>query len=294
MSEAGFEGRVALITGAGGGLGEAYAHWLGQRGCTVVVNDICAPSDLRPGAEAVAREIVRAGGVALADGHDVANPAGALTMVEETLARFGRLDIVIGNAAIQRYVPFADLEIDAFRRSVNVNLMGVVHVLHAAWPHLLVQRYGRIVVAGSSAGLYGARHSADYAATKAAMIGLARGLALEVPDACDILVNIIVPMARTALSMSMIAETMAERLSVSQVAPAVGWLCSDRCGETGVILSVGGGFARKVRFLEGNRVTIADGNFVAAAAEMTGLSDQAEPTSSFDAGRWMLMPLPQS
>src|SRR4051794_14465719 len=176
--------RVALITGAGKGLGRAYALWLAARGCTVVVNNRVHP-DVPSSAAAVAEEIRSLGGRASIDEHGVDNE-GARGMVEQAISAFGRLDILICNAGVSHIVPFKDLRLEDLKRLIDSNIWGTIYPLHAAWPHMLAAGYGRLVVTGSAAAFYGAPGFAAYGVTRSAMLGLVRCLAQEVPAEADI------------------------------------------------------------------------------------------------------------
>jgi NAD(P)-dependent dehydrogenase (short-subunit alcohol dehydrogenase family) len=185
-------GRVAIVTGAGGGLGRAHARLLAQRGARVVVND------LGGGAESVTREIVEAGGEARAFVGSVTDAAAMQKMVDETLECWHRVDILVNNAGILRDKTFAKISLDDFRLVVEVHLMGAVHCTKAVWEVMRKQNYGRIVMTTSSSGLYGNFGQSNYGAAKLALVGLMQTLALEGAK-YDIRVNCIAPTAATQM-----------------------------------------------------------------------------------------------
>lgn len=252
-----FDGRVAIVTGGGTGLGASHVRLLAERGAAVVVNDLD-----RHAAAAVAAEVQRAGGRAIAVSTDIATEDGAAEPVDAALAEFGRLDIVVNNAGVLRSAPFGDLTVDAWDHVVAVNLRGTFLVTHAAWPHLADRGYGRVVSTSSNSGLLGVAGSSAYSAAKAAVWGLTRSLALESAEH-GIHVNAIAPMAYTAMSArSKIAppawqsgegDAWSRRLDVAQVSPVVAWLAHEDCTLNGQIVSAVGG--RVARFA----MRVADG-----------------------------------
>src|SRR5687768_9340630 len=196
-----FDGRVAIVTGAARGLGLSYALALAERVASVVVNDLKDPStngEFASPAEEVAAAIRSRGGLARASDNDVTVPEAAEAIVQTAIDSFGRVDIVINNAGVSHVAAF-DEPLTDFRRVIEVNLFGAVHVTRAAWPHLLRQRYGRVVMATSAVGLWGAPDSSGYAAAKAAVVGLARSLAEE-GRGHGVQVNSIAPAAETRLT----------------------------------------------------------------------------------------------
>ena len=249
MSELRFDGRVAVVTGGGTGIGASHARLLAERGAAVVVNDLDAAA-----ARDIAEEIVAMGGQATPVVSDVAIESGAAAPVDAALEAYGRIDIVVNNAGVLRSAPFAEMTADLWDRVVAVNLRGTFLVTHAAWPHFVEQGYGRVVSTTSNSGLLGIAGSSAYAAAKAAIWGFTRSLALEGAD-LGIQVNAVGPMAYTAMSAaSKIApkawktgegDAWSRRLDVSQVSPVVAWLAHEDCTLTGQVLSaVGGRVAR--------------------------------------------------
>ena len=196
-----FDDRVAVVTGAGHGLGRAYALLLAARGAQVVVNDLGGALDGtgsdESAAGAVVAEIEAAGGTAAPCATDVASEDGASAVVATALERFGRVDVVIANAGIVRFTPFPETTLDGFRRHLDVHVVGSFLVANAAWPHLAEQGYGRIVLATSN-GVHGAPGLAAYGAAKGALIGLMRTLAVEGTEV-GIKANAIAPWAVTRM-----------------------------------------------------------------------------------------------
>jgi NAD(P)-dependent dehydrogenase (short-subunit alcohol dehydrogenase family) len=255
-----FDGRVAIVTGAGTGLGRSHARLLAERGASVVVNDLASAesTESKSVARSVASEIQSAGGIALAHEADVATGEGARSLVDAALDRFGRVDIVVNNAGLLRACDFGDMTEELFDRVVAVSLRGTMLVTHAAWPTLVEQGYGRIISTTSNSGLLGTAGSTAYASAKAGIWGFTRSLALE-GAGLGIQVNAIAPIAYTAMSaMSRVApaswrsgegDPWARRLDVARVSPAVAWLAHESCGLNGEVWSVAGG--RVARFVMG-------------------------------------------
>ncbi len=262
-----FDGRVAVVTGSGTGIGASHARLLAALGASVVVNDLDIDA-----AEAVADEIRAAGGSATVHATDIATESGAASLIATAIDQFGRVDIVVNNAGLLRSAPFTEMTAELWDRIVGVNLRGTFLVTHAAWPHLARQGYGRVVSTTSNSGLLGVAGSSAYAAAKAGVWGLTRSLALEGAD-LGIQVNAIAPIAYTAMSMqSKIApkawqtgegDEWSRRLDPAQVSPVVAWLAHEDCTLTGKALSVAGGRVARLamRVTEGfdvERLTIED------------------------------------
>ncbi|MET9214139.1 MULTISPECIES: SDR family NAD(P)-dependent oxidoreductase [unclassified Nocardia] len=233
-----FDDRVAVITGAGRGLGRAYALLLAARGAKVVVNDL--GSSVRgdtvegdPAAEVVA-EIRAAGGEAVACGESVATPEGGRAIVDAALTHFGRLDILVHNAGNVRYGTLRELSYADFESVLDVHLRGAFHVVRPAFPVMAEAGYGRVVLTSSIGGLYGNKGVANYAVAKAGMIGLSNVVALEGADS-GITSNVIVPAAVTRLADGL--DTSAyPPMGPELTAPAVGWLAHESCSITGEML----------------------------------------------------------
>lgn len=269
-------GRTALVTGAGQGLGRAHALALASQGAAVIVNDV-----VQANADAVVDEIVAGGGRAQVDTHSVTDPAGVEAMVADAAATFGPVDILVGNAGIVRWGPFSDTDLNDFRAVLDVSLWGTVLPLRAAWPGMIERGWGRVIVTTSQAGLWGQLDSAAYCAAKAAVVGLARGLATEVPDGTDVRINAIAPAAATPMAMtsSMMTPEYVELLRPEKVSRLVTWLASEDCHDSGMIFNVGGGRASRVRVLESVSADLPD-VIDSLPAEFDDLAGPAEPSDS--------------
>jgi NAD(P)-dependent dehydrogenase (short-subunit alcohol dehydrogenase family) len=244
-----FEGDVALVTGAGRGIGRSHALELARRGARVVVNDAGGAVDgtsTRPDdpAQAVADEIITAGGEAVASHHSVATPAGGMAMVELALEAFGQLDIVVNNAGILRDKSFGNLTPDLVDPVLDVHLRGAFHVLIPAWRQMKQRGYGRIVNTTSGSGLFGNYGQANYGAAKAGLVGLTRVLAVE-GRKIGIRANAVAPAAATRMNADLLGERAA-LLPPGAIAPVVAFLAHRDCRLSGQILSAGGGHVAAV------------------------------------------------
>ncbi|HVE47804.1 MAG TPA: SDR family NAD(P)-dependent oxidoreductase [Acidimicrobiales bacterium] len=276
MGDLRFDGRVAVVTGAGGGLGRSYARLLADRGAQVVVNDVDEKE-----ARATADEILAAAGTALVDLNSVSDPDGGEQLVAHALDAFGRVDIVINNAGFLRDRAFHNLTPELIDPVLDVHLGGAFWVTRPAWVHMREQGYGRVVNTTSSAGLLGNFGQASYGAAKMGLVGLTRALAVEGAGK-GIKVNAVAPLARTVMTEALFGS-LGERFPPDLVAPVVAWLCHEDCEASGEIYSAGGG--RVARFFIGltpgwcdtnlTMESIRD-NFGAVAAE-EGYSVPASP-----------------
>jgi len=248
----GFDGKVALVTGAGGGLGRAHALELARRGAKVVVNDLGGAVDgdgqSSAAAEAVADEIEAAGGEAMASGADITDVAAVADLAAKTIDRFGRIDILINNAGILRDRTFHKMSIADFEAVLDVHTMGTVKVTKAVWPHMREQNYGRIVVTTSSSGLYGNFGQSNYGAAKMAVIGLINTLKLE-GEKHNIRCNAVAPVAHTRMTADLFPPEAVALAKPEHVTPAVIYLAADDA-PTGVILAAGAGAFAKVEIVE--------------------------------------------
>lgn len=249
VGELRFDGAVAVVTGAGRGLGAEHARLLASRGAMVVVNDVGGAIDgtIEQGAVSPATELVdeirASGGHAVADHHDVASAESAERIIATAIEEFGRIDIVVNNAGILRDKTFHQLDPADMRRVLDVHLLGSAWVTMAAWPHLREQGGGRVVMTTSVAGYLGNFGQANYASAKAGLIGLTKTLALE-GDRRNIRVNAIAPGARTRMTEQVMGE-LAERLDPALVSPVVAMLAHESCPLNGeVLLAAGGRVAR--------------------------------------------------
>ncbi len=239
-------GRVAIVTGAGKGLGRAYALHLAACGASVLVNNHRHPAqkDEQTSARQTVDAIRAFGGTAQPDWSEVSNPRSGQDMVAHALTAFGRLDIVVANAGIDRVGSFGKQRMEDFRAVFNVGFFGNLHLAHAAWPHLLKQAYGRVVLTTSSAGLYANHGQAAYSSAKAAVIGLVRALAIE-GRRHGVLVNAIAPYAYSQMTAPYMDADMAGAFDPARVAPLVGWLASQDCDVSGEVLVSGAGLLRR-------------------------------------------------
>jgi len=246
VNEHGFEGRVAVVTGAGRGIGRAYALLLADRDASVVVNDLGGSiegvgADAGPASTVVA-EIVAAGGSAIADTNDVADTAGAQALVDAAVEQFGRLDILINNAGIVRWAGFPEADADNLASHLAVHVAGSFNTARAAWPHMVEHGYGRIVMTGST-GMFGLPNNLSYATAKAAVIGLTRSLT-SAGAKHGIKTNVIAPAAFTRMAGSPAGE-METQMAPELVAPMVAFLAHEDCPVSGEIYAAGAGrFAR--------------------------------------------------
>jgi NAD(P)-dependent dehydrogenase (short-subunit alcohol dehydrogenase family) len=251
MTELGYDGKVAIVTGAGGGLGRQHALLLADRGARVVVNDLGGSvsgegADKGP-AEAVAQVIRSLGGEAVADTNSVSTPEGGAAVVQTALDAYERVDIVINNAGILRDKTFQNLTPDLLEPVINVHLMGAFHVTRPAWIKKREQGYGRIVNTSSNSGILGNFGQSNYAAAKMGLVGLTRVLAAEGAK-YNIKVNAIAPLARTRMTEELMGAAVAQ-LDPELVSPVVAWLAHEDVPVSGEVYTVGGG--RVARFFIG-------------------------------------------
>ncbi len=253
-----FDERVAIVTGAGAGLGRSYALELAARGARVVVNDPGVLSDGSSRALKVAQEIREQGGRAVANCDSVADRDSAGKIVAAAMENFGRLDILINNAGILRDKSFSKMPLDDFEDVLRVHLLGAVYLTKAAFPIMQLAKYGRILLTTSTAGLYGNFGQTNYAAAKLGLVGLMNALKLEGAK-YDITVNTIAPIAATGMAGGTFPAEIADRIKPELVASMALYLVSDQCRSTGRILSAGGGYYSSVQMFEGGGVRFATG-----------------------------------
>jgi NAD(P)-dependent dehydrogenase (short-subunit alcohol dehydrogenase family) len=248
-AELGFDGKVAIITGAGGGLGRQHALLLASRGALVVVNDLGGALDGsgsdKGAAQKVVDEIVALGGVAIADTNSVSTPEGGAAIVKSAVDAYGRVDIVINNAGILRDKSFHNLTPDLMNPVFDVHLKGAFHVTQPAFVLMREQGYGRIISTSSAAGVFGNFGQANYGAAKMGLVGFMRVLAVEGAK-YNIKANSIAPLALTRMTESLFSGAMADKLQPGLISPLVAFLAHEDCPVSGEVYSVGGGRVARV------------------------------------------------
>src|SRR5471030_904542 len=243
-----FDNRVAIVTGAGNGLGRSHVLLLASRGARVVVNDPGGAVDGKGGnhaaADKVVDEIKAAGGQAVANYDSVAEAKSAANIVKAAVDSFGTVDIVVNNAGVLRDKTFHNMTTEDFDFVVKVHFLGTAYVTHAAWPILRAKAYGRVVVTSSNSGIYGTFGQANYGGAKLAVVGFMNALRLE-GQKYNIMMNALAPIAATRMTDALMPAPVLEKLKPEYVSPMVAYLCSEQCQRTGDIWSAGGGtFAR--------------------------------------------------
>jgi NAD(P)-dependent dehydrogenase (short-subunit alcohol dehydrogenase family) len=282
-----FEGRVALVTGAGKGLGRAYALWLAKHGATVVVNNRVHPGVPSSAAKVVA-EIIAAGGRAVADEHAVETEEGSRAMIEQAIAACGKLDILVCNAGITSYAKYTELSAAEFHRVMDINFWGSAYPVLAALPHMAQAGYGRIVTTVSTAGMFGQAKGAYYGASRSALIGFVRSIGIDaVADGKDVRINMISPAGYTDMARAHIDQKWEEFMSPFKVAPVVGWLASEACERSGLILHAGCGRVRRIKLMGSQRVEIGNEDVQACWPALDDMQGAQESDSSFGAGKLM-------
>jgi NAD(P)-dependent dehydrogenase (short-subunit alcohol dehydrogenase family) len=247
MSERRFDGRVAVITGSGRGLGRAYAELLAAKGARVLVNDNGSAlagggSDSGPAHEVVAA-IKATGGEAVACTESVTTPQGGEAIIEAALDSFGRIDVLIHNAGNSLFAPLAEISYEDFRTSIDIHLLGGFHVVRPAFPRMLAAGYGRVVLTGSIGGLYTMPATVNYAVAKSGMIGLNNAISIEGADH-NVRSNIILPGASTRMAEGIDTANFPP-MGPELVAPVVGWLAHESCNVSGeMYISMAGRVAR--------------------------------------------------
>ncbi|HET7836275.1 MAG TPA: SDR family NAD(P)-dependent oxidoreductase [Variovorax sp.] len=258
MSSIDFKGRVAIVTGAGGGLGRQHALALAARGAKVVVNDLGGARDGSGGsvsaAQAVVDEIRAAGGEAIANGASVTDFEAVQAMVAQAVATWGRVDILVNNAGILRDKSFAKMELADFRLVMDVHLMGAVHCTKAVWALMNEQKYGRIVMTTSSSGLYGNFGQSNYGAAKLALVGLMQTLSIEGAKN-DIRVNCLAPTAATRMTEDLMPEAVLEALKPEAVVPAMLVLAGQEAPNRTILCAGAGSF-------EAAHITLTNGAWI--------------------------------
>jgi NAD(P)-dependent dehydrogenase (short-subunit alcohol dehydrogenase family) len=258
-----FDGRVAIVTGAAGGLGRQHALALAARGAKVVVNDFAPAHGSSGPADAVVAEIRAAGGQAIANGASVTDFVAVQAMVQQALDTWGRVDILVNNAGILRDKSFAKMDLDDFRAVVDVHLMGAVHCCKAVWDTMRVQNHGRIVMTTSSSGLYGNFGQSNYGAAKMALVGLMQTLSLE-GEKNGIRVNCLAPTAATRMTEGLMPPEVLALLQPEAVTPVLLHLCHDDAPTRAIACAGAGTFERAY-------VTLTQGVHLGMAADTAEL-----------------------
>jgi NAD(P)-dependent dehydrogenase (short-subunit alcohol dehydrogenase family) len=277
-----FENRVAIITGAGKGLGRAYALHMAERGARVVLNNRKreVDADGLTAVDHLVREIRAKGREAVANYSNVESASSGTEMVEQAMDTWGRLDVLVNNAGIDRAATFAKFDLKDFLEIFEVNFHGSLYVTHAAWARMRAAGYGRVIMSASSAGLHGGRGLSAYSAAKAALIGLMRTLASE-GRSNHMLVNAIAPYAATAMTGDHIAPHVRDRLTPDRVAPLVGFLCSERNQSvTGQTFVAGMGRFLRAATVEGLGVSLDDSQL-----DKDGITDHIAAIQSLQGAR---------
>lgn len=254
-----FDNRVAIVTGAGNGLGRAHALLLASRGAKVVVNDPGGAVDGKGGTHAAADKVVdeikAAGGQAVANYDSVAEAASAANIVKTAVDSFGTVDIVVNNAGVLRDKTFHNMTIEDLDFVVKVHFLGTAYVTHAAWPILRAKAYGRVVVTSSNSGIYGNFGQANYGGAKLAVVGFMNALRLE-GQKYNIMVNALAPVAGTRMTENLMPPDVVAKLKPEFVSPMVAYLCSEQCQRTGEIWSAGAGYFARIEYREAPGVRI--------------------------------------
>lgn len=288
-----FSGRVAIITGAGKGLGRAYAEDLATRGMRIVVNNRVRPES--PAGASSADEVVASirqrGGEAVANYESVEDPKCGERLVAHALDTWGRLDVLVNNAGVGQHRTLHKLSVDEFREIFDINFYGAFYPTHAAYAHMRAQGHGRIVVSTSSAGLHGLHGLSAYSASKAALIGFMRALAAE-GESRDVFTNAIAPYAATPMTSHVSSEEFRSRMLPELVAPMIAYLVSATSRTNGQVIVGGKGAFRRAAMVEGfgkgytDRAELSPETFerdIAQILAMTDASEFPDGAKSFDA-----------
>ncbi len=272
-----FDNRVAIVTGAGNGLGRSHALSLAQRGAKVVVNDFGGARDGSGGslspAESVVEEIIKAGGEAIANGADVSSMAQVEDMVKQATSKWGKVDLLCANAGILRDKSFGKMDVSDYEKVIAVHLTGTFNCCKAVWDGMRERNFGRIVLTSSSSGLYGNFGQANYGAAKAAMVGLMNVLSIE-GRKNDIRVNIIAPTAATRMTEELIPADALALLKPEAITPAVLYMLSDDAPSR-TIMGAGAGSFAVVKVLESEGMNLPQSEWTpdAIAANFAKISD---------------------
>jgi NAD(P)-dependent dehydrogenase (short-subunit alcohol dehydrogenase family) len=282
MSTVEFKDRVAIVTGAGGGLGRSHALALAARGVKVVVNDLGGSVDGTGGsgtmAEKVVAEIIAAGGEAMANGANVTNEAEVQAMVEETIAKWGKIDILVNNAGILRDKSFSKMQMADWDLVVAVHLKGSAVCTKAVWNHMKENGYGRIVMTTSSSGMYGNFGQTNYGAAKAGLSGFMRTLCLEGAK-YDIRVNVLSPTARSRMTENLMPEEILEKLTVESVSAGLVYLVCDDAPNRMIMCAGAGGYS-ETKVFETSGINLSEGE--QTAENVAKFIDQIRATDDME------------
>jgi NAD(P)-dependent dehydrogenase (short-subunit alcohol dehydrogenase family) len=286
-----FHGRVAIVTGAGGGLGKQHALALAKRGAKVVVNDLGGNVRGEGGsvsaAQAVVDEIVKAGGEAIANGASVTDFEAVKGMVQQAMDTWGRVDILVNNAGILRDKSFSKMEVDEFRLVMEVHVMGAFHCTKAVWPIMQAQKYGRVIMTTSSSGLYGNFGQANYGAAKMALAGMMQTLSIE-GEKYNIRVNSLAPTAATRMTEGLMPEAVLKALEPQAVVPAMLVMASEDAPNRTIICAGAGSFeVANITLTQGVYLGMAEDTaeqLLAAMPQVTDRHNELVPASGSGQG----------
>ncbi len=286
-----FQGRVAIVTGAGGGLGKQHALALAKRGAKVVVNDLGGNVHGEGGsvsaAQLVVDEIVKAGGEAIANGSSVTDFEAVKAMTQLAMDTWGRVDILVNNAGILRDKSFTKMEIDDFRLVMEVHVMGAVHCTKAVWPIMQAQNYGRVILTTSSSGLYGNFGQSNYGAAKMALAGLMQTLSIE-GEKYNIRVNSLAPTAATRMTEGLMPEAVLKALEPQAVVPAMLVMASEQAPNRTIMCAGAGSFeVAHITLTQGVYLGIAEDTpekLLAAMPQVTDRTGELVPGSGSGQG----------
>ena len=293
MNEIRFDGRVAVVTGAGGGLGRAHALLLASRGAKVLVNDlggtVAGVGGDDTAADRVVAEVRAAGGEALANHDSVADPEGARRLVAAALEAWGRVDVLINNAGILRDKSLAKMEPADFAAVVAVHLLGSAYCSQAVLNPMQAQGYGRIVMTTSAAGLYGNFGQTNYGAAKLGVVGLMNSLKIE-GQKYGIKVNTVAPVALTRMTEGLPVSSALGEATPERVAAAVAWLASEACTLSGEVVAAGAGYFARVQLVESLGVHLPPAGITpeAVAASWPRIADMAGARPFASAGEALM------
>ncbi len=275
-----FKDKVVIVTGSGNGLGRSHALQFAQRGAKIVVNDLGGTVDGSGGsseaAEKVVDEIKQNGGEAIANGSSVTDKAGVKKLVDDAMAAFGRIDVLVNNAGVLRDKSFGKVTLDDFEFVVDVHLMGSVYCTKAVWPIMMEQNYGRVVMTSSSSGVYGNFGQTNYGAAKLGVVGFMNSLKIE-GQKYNIKVNSLIPVAATRMTESLMPKEALEKLQPDVVSPAVLFMASEDA-PTGIMLSAGAGVYALAQIIQAPGVALTgdDANPDKIAERWNEISDMSE------------------